>query len=73
MAKKKQKRQKKTGGHYLTPGVYMEEVSAGARPIEAVGTAVAAFVGLAPRQPVRLVAVLIAAAAAVAAVRVVRR
>ena len=28
--------------------VYVEEVSSGARPIEAVGTAVAAFVGLAP-------------------------
>ena len=28
--------------------VYVEEVSAGSRPIEAVGTAVAAFVGLAP-------------------------
>ncbi|MDT4904080.1 MAG: uncharacterized protein QOH52_2096 [Pseudonocardiales bacterium] len=30
---------------YLSPGVYMEEVSSGSRPIEAVGTAVAAFVG----------------------------
>jgi hypothetical protein len=28
--------------------VYIEEVSSGARPIQAVGTAVAAFVGLAP-------------------------
>jgi hypothetical protein len=28
--------------------VYKKEVAAGARPIEAVGTAVAAFVGLAP-------------------------
>ena len=28
--------------------VYVEEVSSGARPIQAVGTAVAAFVGLAP-------------------------
>jgi hypothetical protein len=27
---------------------YLEEVSAGARPIEAVGTAVAAFIGIAP-------------------------
>jgi hypothetical protein len=32
----------------LARGVYMEEVSSGAKPIEAVGTAVAAFVGLAP-------------------------
>jgi phage tail sheath protein FI len=36
---------------YLSPGVYVEEVSAGSRPIEGVGTAVAAFVGLAPRGP----------------------
>ena len=28
--------------------VYVEEVSSGSKPIEAVGTAVAAFVGLAP-------------------------
>jgi uncharacterized protein len=32
---------------YQSPGVYVEEVAAGARPIEGVGTAVAAFVGLA--------------------------
>ena len=32
---------------YLSPGVYVEEVAAGSRPIEGVGTAVAAFVGLA--------------------------
>ena len=32
---------------YLSPGVYVEEMEAGARPIEGVGTAVAAFVGLA--------------------------
>ena len=31
---------------YLSPGVYMEEVSSGSKPIEGVGTAVAAFVGL---------------------------
>src|SRR5215211_5845090 len=36
---------------YLSPGVYMEEVSSGSRPIEAVGTAVAAFVGLAEKGP----------------------
>ncbi|MFJ8073353.1 phage tail sheath family protein [Streptomyces sp. NPDC096176] len=34
---------------YLTPGVYVEEVQSGARPIEGVGTAVAAFVGFAER------------------------
>ncbi|MEV7027103.1 phage tail sheath family protein, partial [Kitasatospora sp. NPDC093558] len=36
---------------YLSPGVYVEEVEAGSRPIEGVGTAVAAFVGLAPCGP----------------------
>ncbi len=30
---------------YLSPGVYVEEVDKGTKPIEAVGTAVAAFVG----------------------------
>jgi phage tail sheath protein FI len=35
-----------------TPGVYVEEVSSGSKPIEGVGTAVAAFVGLAPGGPV---------------------
>jgi phage tail sheath protein FI len=37
---------------YLSPGVYVEEVEAGARPIEGVGTSVAAFVGLAQEGPV---------------------
>ncbi|MFG2884120.1 phage tail sheath family protein [Streptomyces sp. NPDC048297] len=36
---------------YLTPGVYVEEVQSGARPIEGVGTAIAAFVGFAPSGP----------------------
>ncbi|MEV5885785.1 phage tail sheath subtilisin-like domain-containing protein [Streptomyces sp. NPDC052020] len=36
---------------YLTPGVYVEEVQSGARPIEGVGTAVAAFVGFAGAGP----------------------
>jgi phage tail sheath protein FI len=36
---------------YLTPGVYVEEVESGARPIEGVGTAVAAFVGFASQGP----------------------
>jgi uncharacterized protein len=37
---------------YLSPGVYVEEAEAGSRPIEGVGTAVAAFVGMAARGPV---------------------
>jgi uncharacterized protein len=37
--------------NYLSPGVYVEEVQAGSRPIEGVGTAVAAFVGLAEKGP----------------------
>ncbi len=37
---------------YLSPGVYMEEVSAGPKPIEAVGTATAAFVGFTEEGPV---------------------
>lgn len=41
-AKKAKKRVK------LSVDVYVEEVSSGARPIEAVGTSIAAFVGLAP-------------------------
>ena len=31
--------------NYLSPGVYVEEIDSGSRPIEGVGTAVAAFVG----------------------------
>jgi hypothetical protein len=34
---------------YHTPGVYIEEVPSGARPIELVGTSTAAFVGVAPK------------------------
>ena len=34
---------------YQSPGVYVEEVSSGSRPIEGVGTAVCAFVGFAER------------------------
>src|SRR5207249_9616986 len=33
---------------YQTPGVYMEEVPSGPRPIQAVGTSTAGFIGLAP-------------------------
>jgi phage tail sheath protein FI len=36
---------------YLSPGVYVEEVASGSRPIEGVGTSVAAFVGLAEQGP----------------------
>ena len=36
---------------YLSPGVYVEEIDSGARPIEGVGTAVAAFIGLAEKGP----------------------
>ena len=37
---------------YLTPGVYVEEMPSSSKPIEGVGTSVAAFVGLAPGGPV---------------------
>src|SRR5512133_4243438 len=36
---------------YLSPGVYVEEKEAGSRPIEGVGTAIAAFVGVAADGP----------------------
>jgi hypothetical protein len=39
---------------YLAPGVYVEEVPAANKPIEGVGTSVAAFVGLSPFSPARL-------------------
>jgi phage tail sheath protein FI len=37
---------------YLSPGVYVEEVDKGAKPIEGVGTAVAAFIGFAEKGPI---------------------
>ena len=37
---------------YLSPGVYVEEIESGSRPIEGVGTAVAAFIGFAAKGPV---------------------
>jgi len=40
--------------NYLSPGVYVEEVPGGARPIEGVGTAVAAFIGLASEGPLNV-------------------
>lgn len=36
--------------NYLTPGIYVEEVSSGTKPIEMVGTSTAAFVGRAPEE-----------------------
>jgi uncharacterized protein len=36
---------------YLSPGVYVEEADTGSRPIQGVGTAVAAFIGLAESGP----------------------
>ncbi|MFF9074876.1 phage tail sheath family protein [Streptomyces sp. NPDC014872] len=36
---------------YLSPGVYVEEIESGSRPIEGVGTSVAAFVGFACKGP----------------------
>lgn len=39
---------------YLAPGIYVEEIPGGARPIEAVGTSVAAFVGRAPDASARV-------------------
>ena len=35
--------------NYLSPGVYVEEVSSGVKPIAGVGTAVGAFIGIAER------------------------
>ncbi|MFC5291284.1 phage tail sheath family protein [Actinokineospora guangxiensis] len=37
--------------NYLAPGVYVEEVSSGSKPIEGVGTAVAGFVGFTEKGP----------------------
>ena len=64
MAKRKRKKGKKT------PGVFVDEVSSGARPIEGVGTAVAAFIGLAPMKPLRLA---VTAVVLVTAVRAAQR
>src|SRR4051794_5817063 len=36
---------------YLAPGVYVEEISTGPKPIEGVSTSVAGFVGLTERGP----------------------
>lgn len=37
---------------YLSPGVYVEEFESGGKPMEAVGTSTAGFIGLAERGPV---------------------
>jgi phage tail sheath protein FI len=37
---------------YLSPGVYVEEIDRGSKPIEGAGTAVAAFVGFAEKGPI---------------------
>jgi phage tail sheath protein FI len=39
---------------YLSPGVYVEELDSGSRPIEAVGTTTVGFVGTAPKADARL-------------------
>jgi phage tail sheath protein FI len=39
---------------YLSPGVYVEEIDSGPRPIEAVGTSTAGFVGTAPNPDARI-------------------
>jgi uncharacterized protein len=36
---------------YLTPGVYVEEIPSQSKPIEGVGTSIAAFVGMTPGGP----------------------
>lgn len=37
---------------YLRPGVYVEEIPSGAKPIEAVGTSTAAFIGFTGKGPI---------------------
>ena len=65
---KRRKRANRSG--YRSPGVYIEEVPSGARPLEAVGTNVAGFVGLVPLNPLRLgTTVLVASCIALAALR----
>ena len=64
----KKSRRKKPRGRYVSPGIYVEEFASGAKALEAVGTAVAAFVGYARRQPVRTVVTAVAIVAAAAAV-----
>lgn len=75
MGKKSKGKGKGKGGKkgtYLAPGVYIEEVPSAGKPIEAVGTAVAAFVGLSPLSPRRLGRSLALAAALAVLVRKLR-
>jgi hypothetical protein len=58
MGKKKKKGKKGSG-------VFVDESASGARPIEGVGTAVAAFNGVMPLDPVRLLTVMFVVTAAV--------
>lgn len=39
---------------YSTPGIYIEEISTGSKPIEAVPTSIAAFIGVAPNADAHL-------------------
>ena len=39
--------------NYLTPGIYIEEMSTGSKPIETVGASIAAFIGVAPNPKAR--------------------
>ena len=67
------KKRSKKREPYQSPGVYVEEVSSGARPIEGVATAVAAFVGLTPPNPKRAAAAVLVVAMVVWAARSRRR
>jgi uncharacterized protein len=40
---------RRTSPHIRTPGVYIKEIVSGSRPIQAVGTSAAGFVGMAPK------------------------
>lgn len=43
---------------YLSPGVYVEEVSSGSKPIEGVGTSTGAFVGISEKGPIGVAALI---------------
>jgi phage tail sheath protein FI len=76
VARKQRRRRSKGGRTSRTPGVYVEEVGSGSRPIEGVGTAVAAFVGIAERGPVnsprRVAALVLVVTGTALAVRALR-
>ena len=59
--------------NYQTPGVYVEEVESSSRPLEGVGTAIAAFVGLAEYGPINIPRAAAAVSLVVLVVMVVRR